>query len=95
MMSTLAADGYSHLAYELFVLCESEEATRPHLLSQNLTWIGGRSMAHYGRFNAEGEIGFERFRTGVQVCKPGPELQAPLPFFVPYILKTIVGDIYR
>jgi hypothetical protein len=26
MMSTLASDGFGHLAYELFVLCESEES---------------------------------------------------------------------
>ncbi len=57
--------------------------------------VGGAPIAQYGRFGARGEVVSQRFRTGVKINKPGLEMQAALPFFVPYIIKTIVGDIYR
>ncbi|OBT59274.1 hypothetical protein VE04_00369 [Pseudogymnoascus sp. 24MN13] len=75
MMSTLAADGLGHRAYELFVLC-------------------GRSIAYYGRFAQAGESGFSYFRNRVPICKPGLEIQASLPFWVPFIIKSIVGEVY-
>ncbi|KFY99052.1 hypothetical protein V498_01026 [Pseudogymnoascus sp. VKM F-4517 (FW-2822)] len=75
MMSTLAADGRGHRAYELFVLC-------------------GRSIACYGRFAQTGESGFSYFRSRVPICEQGREIQASLPFWVPFIIKSIVGEVY-
>lgn len=56
--------------------------------------LWGGSIAQYGRFAEAGEAGCNYFKGLVPACRPVPEIQASLPFSVPFIIKTIVGPLY-
>lgn len=64
------------------------------LTAQIDTDIDGRSLAQYGRFAHAGDDGFSYFRNHVPKRKPDLEIQASLPFWIPFIIKARVGDMY-
>ncbi|CZT53504.1 uncharacterized protein RSE6_15114 [Rhynchosporium secalis] len=53
----------------------------------------GRPIAQYGRF-AHAKDADPYFLARVPDSNPGTEIQTSLPFWVPFIIKTIVGDIF-
>lgn len=97
MISALAKKGLCYRASEAFVLCGCY-AAEEHNARANVDGTGGRSIAQYGRFVDAGERGFEYFCALLSVDgndSSEPEPHAFLPFWIPYFIKTIVGDIYR
>lgn len=55
-------------------------------------------MSAYGRFADAGKVGFSYFVNRVSafgIKAPKAEIQASLPFLVPFFIKNIVGGIYR
>ncbi|KAL5351011.1 hypothetical protein ACLOAV_004585 [Pseudogymnoascus australis] len=75
LMAKLAADGFGHLAYEIFVL-----------------W--GRSISQYGDFADSWDKTLEFFKEQCPKLEPQVEIQSSLPYWVPFIIKGIVGELY-
>ncbi|CZT13617.1 uncharacterized protein RAG0_17119 [Rhynchosporium agropyri] len=55
--------------------------------------LSGRPIAQYSRFS-HAKDGDSYFQARFTNSNPETEIQASLPFWVPFIIKTIVGDIF-
>jgi hypothetical protein len=92
MMFELSEDGFGHSAYEVFVLCKLAIIAAGTRLTLR---TGGGPLCQYGKFAEAGNLSISYFKSRILQHKPEIEIQAPLPFWVPFIIQTIVGNVFR